>query len=102
METKYRRGSLGLLTLMERGADPFQRAPHHASAAVAMSTAGPGCRNNDRGDCVYAAPSPTASAAKPVDAPAATKPSPRAVSPFRTEPDRRSADPTVRKAIVAM
>ena len=27
------------------------RAPHHASAAVAVSTAGPGWRNRARGDC---------------------------------------------------
>ncbi len=29
-----------------------QRTPHHASAAVAVSTAGPGWRNRNRGDRV--------------------------------------------------
>ncbi len=32
----------------------LQRAPHHASAAVAMSMAGPGWRNRDRGDFDFA------------------------------------------------
>ena len=49
-----------------------------------------------------AAPSTTATAAKPVNAPAATKPIPRAVSPWSTKPERRSAHPTVRKAMVVM
>jgi hypothetical protein len=37
-----------------------------------------------------------------VDALAATRPIPRAVSPSRTEPDNSSADPTVRKPTVVM
>jgi len=37
-----------------------------------------------------------------VDALAATTAIPRAVSPWRTELDRRSANPTVRKAMVVM
>src|SRR5882762_3215776 len=85
-----------------RNTDLRQRAPHHASAAVAVSTAGPGWRNRDRGDRVYTAPSPTASAAKPVDALAPTRPIARVASPWRTEPARRSAPPTVRKATVVM
>src|SRR4029077_19731224 len=78
----------------------LQRTPHHASAAVAVSKTGPEWRNRDRGGFVEAAVRPTAIAAKPVDAPAATSPIPRAVSPWRNEPDRRSAHPTVRKAMV--
>src|SRR5205823_9027064 len=77
-----------------------QRAPHHASAAVAQSTTGPGCRKNERGDLVSSAPSPTTTAAKPVDAAAANSPTARASSPSRTEPESRSATPTAKKAMV--
>src|SRR4051794_41206989 len=45
-----------------------QSAPHHASAAVAVRMMGPGWRKADRADV----PNPTATAAKPVNAPAAS------------------------------